>query len=109
HSNRQPITVATRNRQTRSASPGKPETRAQKNIKWIHDHCYVPEGKFVGQKLELPSLIQDDLRAIYDNPHDTRRAIITRGRKNAKSTECAAILLLHLCGPESKLNSNLYS
>ena len=69
----------------------------------------MPEGKFVGQKLELPAFIQDDLRAIYDNPHDTRRAIITRGRKNAKSTECAAILLLHLCGPESKLNSNLYS
>src|SRR5690606_6310550 len=33
----------------------------------------------------------------------------SRGRKNAKTTESAMILLLHLCGPEAKPNSQLYS
>src|SRR5690606_36320796 len=47
--------------------------------------------------------------AIYDNPVGTRRAIISRGRKNAKTTESAMILLLHLGGPEAKRNSQLYS
>lgn len=50
-----------------------------------------------------------DFEAIYDNPAGTRRAIITRGRKNAKTTESAMLLLLHLCGPEAKPNSQLNS
>lgn len=57
----------------------------------------------------MASFMKDDFIAIYDNPHGTRRAIITRGRKNAKTTESAMIVLLHLCGPEAKSNSQLYS
>lgn len=53
--------------------------------------------------------MRDDFVAIYDNPNGTRRAIISRGRKNAKTTESAMILLLHLCGPEARPNSQLYS
>lgn len=53
--------------------------------------------------------MREDFRAIYDNPHGTRRAILTRGRKNAKTTEAALVILLHLCGPEVKSNSQLYS
>lgn len=50
-----------------------------------------------------------DFEAIYDNPKGTRRAIITRGRKNAKTAEAALILLLHLCGKEAIPNSQLFS
>jgi len=57
----------------------------------------------------MAAFMRDDFRAIYDNPAGTRRAIISRGRKNAKTTESALILLLHLCGPEAKPNSQLYS
>jgi phage terminase large subunit-like protein len=53
--------------------------------------------------------MRDDFIAIYDNPTGTRRAIISRGRKNAKTTESALILLLHLCGPEARPNSQLNS
>lgn len=53
--------------------------------------------------------MKQDFRAIYDNPAGTRRAIISRGRKNAKTVEAALILLLHLCGPEAKPNSQLNS
>jgi phage terminase large subunit-like protein len=57
----------------------------------------------------MAAFMKDDFRAIYDNRHGTRRAIISRGRKNAKTTESAMILLLHLCGPEARTNSQLYS
>jgi phage terminase large subunit-like protein len=50
--------------------------------------------------------MREDFRQIYDNPHGTRRAIISRGRKNAKTTEAAMLALLHLCGPEAKTNQN---
>ncbi len=46
---------------------------------------------------------------IYDNPNGTRRAIISFGRKNGKTALAAFLLLLHLCGPEARQNSNLYS
>lgn len=69
----------------------------------------IPEGRFVGQPMRLAPFMRDDFKAIYDNPAGTRRAIISRGRKNAKTTECAMILLLHLAGPEHKPNSQLFS
>lgn len=69
----------------------------------------MPDGRFVGQPLKVAPYMVEDFRAIYDNPHGTRRAIISRGRKNAKTTQSALILLLHLCGPEAKPNSQLYS
>jgi phage terminase large subunit-like protein len=78
---------------------------------FIETVCFVPEGKFVGQPLKLQDWQKDILRAIYDNPHGTRRAIISMGRKNSKSTLSACLLLAHLCGPpaRNKPNSELYS
>lgn len=92
------------------AKKTKPDpTRAERNIGWVEAFIRVPEGKDVGKKLVLAPFMRDDFRAIYDNPNGTRRAIISRGRKNAKTTESALILLLHLCGPEAKPNSQLNS
>lgn len=63
-------------------------TRAERNIAWCEKHLRIPEGKYVGQKLQMAEYMKDDFRAIYDNPNAlTRRAIISRGRKNAKSLE----------------------
>jgi phage terminase large subunit-like protein len=87
----------------------KPGWRSRRNIKWCSDRIRVPEGKFVGQKLRMPGYMKRDFELIYDNPAETRMAILTRGRKNAKTTEAAMILLLHLCGPEAKPHSQLYS
>jgi phage terminase large subunit-like protein len=47
------------------------------------------------------------VRGIYDTP--TRRAIVSFGKKNAKTTLAAFLLLLHTCGPEARVNSQLYS
>jgi phage terminase large subunit-like protein len=84
-------------------------TRAERNIAWCEKFIRIPEGKFVGQPLKMAGFMKDDFRAIYENPAGTRRAIISRGRKNAKTTESAMILLLHLCGPEAQPNSQLFS
>ena len=85
------------------------QTRAERNIAWCEKHLRLPEGKFVGQPLRMAAFMKEDFRLIYDNPHGTRRAIITRGRKNAKTTESAMIVALHLCGPEARPNSQLFS
>jgi len=84
-------------------------TRAERNIRWIEAHIHLPAGKHVGKPIRLAEFMKADLRAIYDNPHGTRRAIISRGRKNAKTTSCAILVLLHLCGPEHRINSQLFS
>lgn len=81
--------------------------RGARNIAWIESHCRIPEGKFVGQPVKLCKFQKDVIRGIYDSP--TRRAIISFGRKNAKTTLSAFLLLLHLCGPEARANSQLFS
>lgn len=88
---------------------GSSETRAERNIAWCERYIRIPEGKFVGQPLKMAEFMKEDFRAIFDNPHGTRRAIITRGRKNAKTVETAMLMLLFLCGPEASPNSQLFS
>jgi phage terminase large subunit-like protein len=81
--------------------------RAERNIAWIHRFCVVPEGRLVGQPVKLRKWQKDLIREIYGSP--TRRAIISFGRKNGKTAFAAFLLLLHLCGPEARANSQLYS
>lgn len=44
---------------------------------------------------------------IYDSP--TRTFILSMARKNAKTALASFLLLLHLCGPEARPNSQLFS
>ena len=81
--------------------------RSTRNIAWIERHCYIPEGKFVGQCVKLRPFQKKIIRSIYDSP--TRRAIVSFGRKNAKTTLAALLTILHLCGPEARPNSQLFS
>jgi phage terminase large subunit-like protein len=80
-------------------------------IAFIEQVCFIPGGKFVGQPLRLQDWQKDILRAVYDNEHTTRRAIISMGRKNSKSTLAACLVLAHLCGPpaRNRPNAELYS
>lgn len=84
-------------------------TRAERNIEWVERYCVIPEGKDVGKPVVLRPWQQDELRKIYDNPHGTRMALVSFGKKNAKTTLSAFLLLLHLSGPEAKRNSQLVS
>lgn len=78
-----------------------------RNVQWIESYCRVPEGKDVGKPLRLRSWQRDIIHGIYDSP--TRRAIVSFGRKNGKTGLAACLLLLHLCGPEARRNSQLFS
>jgi phage terminase large subunit-like protein len=90
-------------------SRGKPESRGDRNIRWIENYCRVPEGKLGGQPVTLREWQRFEIRKIYDNPHGTRRAIISFGRKNGKTALACFLCLLHLCGPEAVPNSQLFS
>ncbi|SEN71374.1 Phage terminase-like protein, large subunit, contains N-terminal HTH domain [Nitrosospira multiformis] len=81
--------------------------RSDRNIAWIEKLCRIPEGKLVGKPVHLTEHQREWVRDIYDSP--TRTFILSMGRKNAKTAFSAFLLLLHLCGPESKRNSQLYS
>ena len=69
--------------------------------------CRIPEGKHVGRAVKLTKGQRRWLSQIYDSP--TRMFILSMARKNAKTAFSAFLLLLHLCGPEAKPNSQLYS
>ncbi len=84
-------------------------TRGQRNIAWIEAHCRIPEGVDVGKNVRLRPWQKRDIRLIYDNPAITRLAILSFARKNAKTTMAAFLLLLHLVGPEARVNSQLFS
>lgn len=82
-------------------------TRGERNAAWIEQYCRIPEGKFVGQPVKLTPQQREWLKMIYDTP--TRRFILSMGRKNAKTTFSAFLLLLHLAGPEARPNGQLFS
>lgn len=84
-------------------------TRAERNIAWIERNLRVPEGRFVGQRLRLREWQKHEIRKIYDNPAGTRTALLSFARKNGKTMLAAALLLLHLAGPEAVQNTQLYS
>lgn len=81
--------------------------RAQRNIDWIHQHLRVPEGRLVGQPVRLTKEQKEWIEMIYGSP--TRTFILSMGRKNGKTAISSFLLLLHLCGPEARPNSALFS
>lgn len=90
------------------ARPSEP-TRADRVIAFISEYCRVPEGRLVGQPIALADFQRQFIRDIYDNPHGTRRAILSVARKQGKSALIAAIVLAHLVGPERKANAQIVS
>jgi phage terminase large subunit-like protein len=80
-------------------------------VAFIEEVCFIPEGKHVGNKLKLYDWQKREIERIYDNPAGTRRALLSFGRKNGKTTLAACLLLAHLCGPPalSRPNSQLFS
>lgn len=67
----------------------------------------MPEGRHVGKQVKLSAEQRQWLADIYDSP--TRTFILSMGRKNGKTAFSAFLLLLHLCGPEARSNSQLFS
>lgn len=89
--------------------PLKQLTRAERNMRFCENHLRIPEGKDAGKPLYLTESLESFFYAVFDNPHGTRKAILSMARKNAKSTGIACILLCFLIGPEAKLNTQIVS
>jgi len=60
-------------------------TRGAAVISWIEEFCRIPEGADAGKPVKLRPWQKRVTRKIYDNPHGTRRAINSFGRKNGKA------------------------
>jgi len=84
-------------------------SRADKIIQFCEKYLVVPEGADVGKPLVLAEFQKQFIRDVYDNPHGTRRAILSIARKCGKSGLTAGLILAHLVGPEAKQNSQLVS
>lgn len=93
----------------RVAATRKPKalTRGERNCNWIEKYCRIPEGRDVGKPVKLRTFQRQIVLETYDTP--TRRSIISFGKKNAKTSLAAMLLLLHLAGPEARRNGQLYS
>jgi phage terminase large subunit-like protein len=76
---------------------------------WIEKTCRIPEGRDVGNPVRLRKFQKNFICRIYDNPVGTRRAIFAVGRKNAKTSLAAFLLLCYLCGILAIRNAQLYS
>lgn len=61
----------------------------------------------VGQRVKLSVKQKRWIKRIYDSP--TRMFILSMARKNAKTALASFLLLLHLCGPEARPHSQLFS
>lgn len=84
-------------------------TRGERVCAFIENYCTVPEGDLVGKLMHLEPFQRAWILAVYDNPHGTRLAILSVGKKNGKTPLIAAIVLAHLAGPEARTNSQIVS
>ena len=73
-------------------------TRAERIIRFIETYLRTPEGAHVGEPIRLAPFQQDFIRAVYDNPAGTRRAILSMGRKGGKTSLIACLLIASLVG-----------
>ncbi len=78
-------------------------------IAFIETYCKVPEGVLVGKRIKLEPFQKKFIRAVYDNPKQTRRAYLSIARKNGKTAVIAGICLAHLIGPMAVRNSQIVS
>ena len=83
--------------------------RYLRNIAWVEQNCFVPSGKDVGKPIRLRWFQRWFFRCLYSEVDKARRVILSVGRKNAKTATSATVVLLHIAGPETKQNSEMYS
>ena len=76
-------------------------------IKFIETYCFVPEGKRVGQPIKLEEFQKKFILDVYGK--GVRRALLSLGRKNGKTTLIACLVLAHVIGPMAVQNSQVVS
>lgn len=81
--------------------------RAERAIAFVERYCLIPEGEHVGKPMKLAPFQKKFIRAIYAG--GVRRAYLSIARKNGKTGLIAALVLVHLVGPEASRNSQIVS
>ena len=71
-------------------------------IEWIEAKCRLPKGRQFSQPMRLLDYQKEIVAGIFDTP--TRRAIVSMGRQNGKTSLAGCLLLLHVCGPRHQRN-----
>ena len=84
-------------------------TLSARVIRFVEGYLRVPEGKDVGKPMVLADFQKRFLIDVFDNPHGTRRAILSMGRKGGKTALIAAILAAYIVGPLARQNAVLVS
>lgn len=84
-------------------------TRGDRIIAFIEKYCVVPEGKLIGQPMQLLPFQKKFIREVFDNPAGTKTGILSIARKNGKTGLIAAILLAFIAGPEARQNAQIRS
>ena len=91
------------------------EARAERNCAWIEKWLKVTKGLGVGDPFRLRPWQREFLYDVYapcyeDNGRRAvKRAVFSVARKNGKTELAAAMILLHLVGPEAEVNGQIYS
>lgn len=89
------------------------KARADRVIRFI-ECLTIPSGTGAGGPFKLRPWQESFIRDIYE-PCDengrriVRDAVLSMGRKNGKTAIIAALVLVHLVGPEAVLNGEVYS
>ncbi len=88
-------------------------TRADRVIAFI-ERLKITIGDDAGKPFKLRPWQQAFIRAVYDPVNDAgrrtvRRAVLSIARKNGKTELAAALVLVHLIGPEAEPNGEIYS
>lgn len=87
--------------------------RVKRVLKFI-ENLKVPSGKGQGDSFKLRPFQREFIADIYGplnrkGRRIVRRAILSIGRKNGKTALIAALVLVHLVGPEAVTNGEIYS
>jgi len=87
--------------------------QVERIVKFI-ENLTIPSGVGASEAFKLRPFQRKFISDIYGKTDKegrrlVRRAILSMGRKNGKSMTTAALTLVHLVGPESILNGEIYS
>jgi phage terminase large subunit-like protein len=91
----------------------KSSARVERIIRFI-ERLIVPSGKGEGKPFKLRKFQRAFITDVYGPVNNVgnrriRRAILSMGRKNGKTMIVACLILVHLVGPESITNGEIYS
>lgn len=88
-------------------------SRGDKVCGWI-ECLKITIGEDAGKNFKLRPWQRRFIKDVYDPIHPkgnrvVRRAVLSVARKNGKTELAAALILVHLIGPEAELNGEIYS